>query len=307
MLNSVKTFALLGWILAGLTSLGIAAEMLHPQQEKPTAPASGQRKTEFLAAARGRIDIEGGVIRLAAQRDGVISAALVEEGERVKAGQLLATLDDSLARRNVELAASELRQIRQQFERAKIETVAARRELRRVSPLAGKDDVPRQELDRAADSAKLAEAGQSAAEAAVDAAQARLRIAEREVEERRVVAPLDGVVIQRQARPGNGVSTLNVTPLFLFAPDVPRIVRAELEEQYIPLVAPGRRATIILEADPRITTTGEVLRLGRMVGQRTPSEDPAEKQDNRVIEVVLSVEAQDLLIGQRVIVRFQDS
>ncbi|MGO4610507.1 HlyD family efflux transporter periplasmic adaptor subunit, partial [Variovorax sp. 2RAF20] len=77
--------------------------------------------------------------------------------------------------------------------------------------------------------------------------------------------PLDGQIIQRQARPGNGVSTLNVTPLFLFAPDVGRIVRAELEEQYIPGIKTGGPAEIILEADPARRWRGKVLRVGRWV------------------------------------------
>jgi HlyD family secretion protein len=101
------------------------------------------------------------------------------------------------------------------------------------------------------------------------------------------------------------VSTLNVTPLFLFAPDVPRIVLAELEEQYLGVVAPNQAAEIVLEAENTKTWRGKVLRVGRVVGARTPSDDPGEKQDNRVVEVVVSFEdAQTLLIGQRVVVRF---
>ncbi|MCE2721906.1 MAG: hypothetical protein LW865_01285 [Betaproteobacteria bacterium] len=100
------------------------------------------------------------------------------------------------------------------------------------------------------------------------------------------------------------MSTLNVTPLFLFAPDVPRIVRAELEEQYLSVVAPNQAAEIVLEADNAQTWRGNVLRVGRVVGARTPSDDPGEKQDNRVVEVVVSFEdAPTLLIGQRVVVR----
>ena len=35
-----------------------------------------------------------------------------------------------------------------------------------------------------------------------------------------------------------------------------------------------------------------------------PLDDPAEKQDSRVVEVVTTLEAGSLLIGQRVVVRF---
>jgi HlyD family secretion protein len=175
----------------------------------------------------------------------------------------------------------------------------------RLEPLARNETVPQQELDRARDAQALAAVAVQTALAGIDTARARQAVAAREVEERKVVAPLDGQVIQRQARPGNGVSTLNVTPLFLFAPDVPRIVRAELEEQYVGVVAPNQAAEIVLEADNTQTWRGTVLRVGRVVGARTPSDDPGEKQDNRVVEVVVSFEdAPTLLIGQRVVVRF---
>ena len=275
-------------------------------QSPATASASAvsSAAASAVASAKGRVDIEGGVIRLAARRDGVIAKVLVEEGARVKAGQVLATLDDELAQRNLALARSEVLQAEQERKKAEVELTAARREARRLEPLAQNETVPGQELDRARDARMLAEVAVQASLAGIATARARQQVAAREVEERKVVAPLDGQIIQRQARPGNGVSTLNVTPLFLFAPDGPRIVRAELEEQDLGSVAPRQRAEVILEADPTKKWAATVLRVGRVIGQRTPSEDPSEKQDNRVVEVVITLNTDGLLIGQRVIVRF---
>ena len=144
------------------------------------------------------------------------------------------------------------------------------------------------------------------ARAACESAAARRALAEREVEERFIVAPLAGQIVQRQARPGNGVSTLNVTPLFLFAPDGPRIARVEVEEQALPEIAVGQKVDVVLDADHRRRWDATVLRIGRMVGARTPSDDPTERQDHRVVEVVLvlSIDAPDALIGQRVVARF---
>ncbi len=300
--GSAATRAVL--VLIGLVSLLLAA--CEQKQSAPTAtPATVGVPGNALASAKGRVDIEGGVIRLAARRDGVIAEVLVEEGARVKRGQVLALLDDQTARSNLSLAEREVRQVVQEREKSAVELAAAKREVTRLEPLASNETVPRQELDRARDANALAAIAVLTAVASIDTARARAAVAAREVEERKVVAPLDGQVIQRQARPGNGVSTLNVTPLFLFVPDVPRIVRAELEEQYLSVVAPNQAAEIVLEADPAKTWRGTVLRLGRVVGARTPSDDPGEKQDNRVVEVVVSLEdTQTLLIGQRVVVRF---
>lgn len=290
--------------LVGLVSLLVAAcEQKH--SEPPTPTSTAEASANALASAKGKVDIEGGVIRLAARRDGIIAEVLVEEGTRVKRGQLLALLDDEAARSNLALAESELRQASHESEKSAVELAAAERELKRIEPLARNETVPQQELDRARDAQALAAVAVRSALASVDTARARQTVAAREVEERKVVAPLDGQVIQRQARPGNGVSTLNVTPLFLFAPDAPRIVRAELEEQYLGVVAPNQATEIVLEADNTSTWRGKVLRVGRVVGARTPSDDPGEKQDSHVVEVVVSFEdAPPLLIGQRVVVRF---
>ena len=160
------------------------------------------------------------------------------------------------------------------------------------------------EFDQAGDTLVMAEVDLRSSIAAVEVARARVVVAQNEVNEYRIVAPLDGRIVQRQARPGNGVSTLNVTPLFSFVPNSPLIVRAELDEQYLSQASPGQRVLIVPECDQFRTMNGTVLRIGRVVGQRLPPEDPAEKQDTRVVEVVTTLEADSLLIGQRVVVRF---
>ena len=291
-------------VLIGLASLLIAA-CGQKSSTPSTAPTTAETAYNALASAKGKVDIEGGVIRLAARRDGIIADVLVEEGARVKRGQVLALLDAETARSNLSLTEHELRQAEKEREKSAVELAAAEREVMRLDPLVRSETVPRQEFDRARDIQALAAVAVRSAQAGIDTARARQAVAAREVEERKVVAPLDGQIIQRQARPGNGVSTLNVTPLFLFVPDVPRIVRAELEEQYLSVVTPNQAAEIVLEADAAKTWRGTVLRLGRIVGARTPSDDPAEKQDNRVVEVVVGFEEpHELLIGQRVVVRF---
>lgn len=280
-----------------------------PAQSRPTSaasvrPSGAPAAGEFAAVARGRVDIEGGIVRLAARRDGVIAKVLVEEGDRVRTGQVLATLDDDLAQRNLALAEREVEQAEIDVRRARVERAAADREVKRLEPLATSETVSRQDLDREQDARDLAEVAVQAATAAVETARARQAVAARELIERQVVAPMDGQIIQRQARPGNGVSTLNVTPLFLFAPDGPRIVRAELEEQYLAAVNVGQPVQIILEAQPDSTWAGKVVRIGRVIGERTPSNDPKERQDAPVVELVIALDAEALLIGQRVVVRF---
>jgi HlyD family secretion protein len=263
----------------------------------PSAPA-------YIASAKGRIDIEGGVVKLAARRDGIVQKVLVEEGELVKGGQLLAVLDDEQVRLSARLAHAETEQARRALPLLAIRLAASQREELRLAPLATDQLVAKQEIDQARDQVKLVQAEISASQAALQVASRRLEVARYEIEQRTVRAPMDGQIVRRQARPGDGVSTLNVTPMFVFAPDAPRIVRAEVEERFLDRVKPEQTAQVVMEADEQRVFTAKVIRVGRVVGMRSPTDDPAEKQDARVVECVLSIDAPSLLIGQRVIVRF---
>lgn len=143
--------------------------------------------------------------------------------------------------------------------------------------------------------------------AELEISRSRLRLARYELERSVVRAPLDGEIVKRTARPGDGVSSLNITPLFLFAPAAPRIVRADVEDRFVELIKPNMAAEIVTEADERNVLRGRVLRIGRVFGQPQPTDDPSQRQDVRVVECVVSLEGGELLIGQRVLVRFLKS
>jgi RND family efflux transporter MFP subunit len=255
--------------------------------------------------AKGRIDIEGGLIRLAASRDGIIQEVFVEEGAEVKKGQLLALLEDQQPRLNLELAQREVEQAQAALPLLEARLKAAQREVKRLEPLMRDEAASRQALDQARDHIAILNAEIKAVQAVVATSISRLKLAEYEVRQRAIRAPLDGVIIRRQARPGDGVSTLNVTPLFLFAPAAARIVRVELEDRFVSIVQPGMAAEVMPEADETRILPATVLRIAKVFGAKQPSEDPAEKADVRVVEGVLSLADQSLLIGQRVLVRIK--
>ena len=118
-------------------------------------------------------------------------------------------------------------------------------------------------------------------------------------------APADGVIVRRYANPGAGASTLNVTAMFDLEPRTARIVRAEISEAAVPSVFIGQAVEISPEGDGSKVYVGKVLRRAAMFGARKlQSDDPTERTDERVVEVVVSADGAPFLIGQRVLVKF---
>jgi HlyD family secretion protein len=283
--------------------LVLSAALLSACSEEPPPAAAPKATTAYLASANGRVDIEGGLVRLAAQREGVIERVLVEEGDRVVRGQLLAVLSEAPAQRLLDVARAETVQARSQVLPLRLRLASAERELRRLTPLL-EDSVSGQEQDAARDQVALFEAELAAALTAVRLSERREQVAMEEIEQRRVRAPMAGTIVRRSARPGDGVSIATVTPLFLFAPEAPFIVRAAVEERWLKQLRVGQAAQVELEAEAGKSLPAKVLRIAPVVGQRPQGDDPAERQDVRVAEVVLALGVGSLRIGQRVIVRF---
>jgi RND family efflux transporter MFP subunit len=178
---------------------------------------------------------------------------LVEEGERVTAGQPMARLDAHEARARVDETAA-----RAEF---------AAEHLQRTATLVARSIVARAELDRAESEAR-------AARAAAEAARRRL-------DDYVVRAPADGVVLRRDGEVGEIVDT----PAALFWVGEPRPLRvsAEVDEEDIARVAVGQRALLRADAFPgralpatvaQITPKGDTTRKSYRVRLALPDDTP---------------------------------
>lgn len=291
---------------AALFLAGMVAGMLlliDDGQEQKATEAPVARKT-YAAVAKGRVDIEGGLIKLAAARDGVLRDVLVEEGAAVTKGQVLAALTDDAQKLEAAVAREEMAQAQADMAGIEVRLKAAERDAKRYGNLLSSSAVSRMEYDKSQDQAAQLRAELASARARLQTARGRLERAVYELERSQIRAPLDGVIVKRMARPGDGVSSLNVTPLFLFAPEAPRIVRAELEERFVQAVKAGMRAEIIPEVDENRRYAGTVLRVGSAFTQREGTDDASQRKDVRMVDCVLTLEDADLIIGQRVLVKF---
>ncbi|HZZ33804.1 MAG TPA: HlyD family efflux transporter periplasmic adaptor subunit [Phenylobacterium sp.] len=269
------------------------------------AAAAKAPKSPYVAIANGKADVEGGLIQVAARTSGIVREVDVQEGSDVRKGQVLARLEDEQPRLQAEEAAAELRQARAQVAVLQVQISTARREFERLQGLIAKNFVARQAVDQAQDAIRGAEANLEAQNAAIATAQAKLSQAKYNQELTVIRAPADGRIVRRYANPGAGASTLNVSNMFDLEPRADRIVRAEISESALPFVLIGQTVQLSPEADPTQMITGKVIRRAAVFGARKlQSDDPTERTDERVVEVVVSTEGAPFLIGQRVLVKF---
>lgn len=259
----------------------------------------------YATIANGKVDIEGGVVEVAARRAGVIKEVLVQEGDAVRKGQILARQEDDDATLAVTSAEAAVAQARSTLSLTQISVQTAQREHERLTKLTPSGLVTQQQLDQAADALATAQAQLSVQRSAVQTAQAQLAQTVYNRDLTIIRAPMDGKIIRRYANPGGGASTLNVSVMFDLAPAAPHIIRAEIVESAIPDVRIGQEAEIVPEADPSRLAVGRVIRIAATFGARKLKSDAAnEASDERVVEVVVSADGAPFLIGQRVLVKF---
>ncbi|RZJ42594.1 MAG: biotin/lipoyl-binding protein, partial [Brevundimonas sp.] len=109
-------------LVVGFVVMSNASKAKKAEVEKASAEAV---VSPYSAVANGKADVEGGIINVAARRGGVVREVLVQEGDRVTAGQILARQEDdeprlavSRARAEVAQAESQLRMLQVQINTA---------------------------------------------------------------------------------------------------------------------------------------------------------------------------------------------
>jgi membrane fusion protein YbhG len=215
---------------------------------------------------RGRLVLHGNVdirqVQLAFNDNERITALLVREGDRVHAGQLVATLDSRRFEAVVANSEANAGAQRENVLKAEADTRAAQADLtnaqlifKRTQDLQMQRVVSPQDLDNAraaldAATARLAAAkqGVKAAAATLKADEAALELAKRDLVNAKLYAPSNGVIQDRLLEPGDMASPQ--VPVFTMALDDPVWVRAYVPETDLGKVHEGMMAEVTTDSFP---------------------------------------------------------
>jgi len=291
-------------VLAAAT-LGLAG-CSREDTSSPKAAAQAAA-AQYVAVARGRIDIEGGLLKLSMTRDGVVAEIKVHEGDHVRKGQLLASLDAEPARLAVTSAEAEQKQAEAQAKLLESRVKAATQRAERLAAAAAAGAGDNQSADDARENAQQLQGELDNAKASAALAAQKVAGAHYELAQRSLLAPVDGQVVQRLIQPGTMASPQG-GPAFVLLPDQPRIVRAELNESFVRAVSPSMQAEVVDDSGSGMPNlTAHVLRIGTVFGASTLEDDPLVRANTRTVECVLTFDAPppaSVRIGQRVLVHF---
>ena len=269
----------------GVAVLALLIAGCSADSDKPLTPAP----SPYAAVARGRVDVEGGLIALGAPREGTVRTVSAREGLSVRHGDVLLELDDTATRLAVDAAEAELKQAKAEVEVLSGQATAAAARAQRLLAAAKAGAGEGQAADDAQALATQLSAQHEVAAAVVASATVKRAAALHELSLHALRAPQDAEVVRVTAQPGVTVSPQGGA-LITLLPLTPRIVRAELSETYTTAVRVGMAATVTAEDDPTHGWPAQVLRISAVVGPAVLEEDPQRRAAERTVECVLTLD-----------------
>ena len=202
-------------------------------------------------------------VEVGSQISGQVTQVLVDYNDHVKKGQVLAILDPQNQRSAVEQSQAQILSAQAGVSTAQAQVALAQAEYDRQKFLFDRGIVAQAALDTASASLRTANASVRQAQAQVAQQQASLRANQATLGRTTIVAPIDGVIIDRQIEPGQTVASgLNVAVLFTLAQDLSRVqTLIKVDEADIGSVKVGQPVRFTVDAFPNDNFVGEVTQV----------------------------------------------
>ncbi|MDX1503579.1 MAG: efflux RND transporter periplasmic adaptor subunit [Thermoanaerobaculia bacterium] len=252
----------LGIAVAALLLLALLAVLWWLRREPVTAVTTAQAVPAAGSPGGGTVLDASGYVT--ARRQATVSSKVtgkvvevrIEEGMRVSEGQVLARLDDTNVAAAVRLAAAELAAARTALAETRVRLDEARRERERTAHLESAGVASRRQLDQASAEADSLAARLESQQEAVVVGERRLAVQRQLLEDTVIRAPFDGVVVAKNAQPGEMISPVSAgggftrTGIGTLVDMESLEIEVDVNEAYIQRVAPGQAVIATLDAYP---------------------------------------------------------
>lgn len=287
--------------LAGLYYLNDAtrsedgASVLHVADELPIdveVAAAQQRDIVRVVQAPGEVEAISKV-EISAEVVAKILEMPVEEGDRVKKGDLLCRLDDVDYRARVASAQAGVARLKATITQANADLEKARRDVQRQIRLSEVEATSELELADYHTILVRARASVEIRRQELIESEERLKSVRKDLEKTIITSPIDGVVSLRFAKKGEVVvmgTMNNPGTRIMIISDLSRMqVRCRVDESDASLVRPGQVALVYLQSDTQESIIGQVLRVATQ-GTKPPGRDVV------TFETLVLVDADELRV-----------
>jgi RND family efflux transporter MFP subunit len=250
----VAGFLLLRGKTTEVTTIVAEAESAGPSLGTSVLNASGYVVARRMATVSSKVT-------------GKIDEILVEEGMQVEKDQVLARLDPVNLKTSLTMAERELEASRRNLTEIEVRLAEARRNLERNEALVTQQLISQTALDTSRAEANALAARLEASKAQVKVAESGLAMRRNDFDDLQVRAPFKGVVISKDAQPGEIVSPMSAgggftrTGIATIVDMDSREVEVDVNESYINRVKSDQRVEATLDAYPDAPLAAHVINI----------------------------------------------
>lgn len=251
-----------------------------PAQAAPAAPAAAPEviRVEVKAAERhtfsGRVPITGELkpireVSLKSRVGGNVVELKVDEGDRVKKGQLIARVEANNQRAQLEGAAASVELAEAQKARAVADLERLQRDQARIEGLYAKGAIDKKTLDDIRSNVRLAQVGVQSADAQIRQASASRSAARNSVAETVYRAPFDGVVSKRGVQLHEYLDTMKNREIVAIVDNSAMELQAAVAGDLGAGLEQGAKVEFEVSALPGRAITGAVFAVSPVMDPRT--------------------------------------
>ena len=221
----------------------VASAVTGPGVERTVLNASGYVTARREATVSSKIT-------------GKVVEVLIEEGMKVKDGQVLARLDDTNVKAALLLAEAQLESARKALEETRVRIKEADQELRRVTDLLKNNIATQADLDHAVASSESLKAKLQQQSADIVVADRQSATWQQQLEDTIIRAPFAGIATSKNAQPGEMISPVSAgggftrTGIGTIVDMSSLEIEIDVNESYINRVEPGQAVEATLDAYP---------------------------------------------------------
>ncbi|MEO8000996.1 MAG: efflux RND transporter periplasmic adaptor subunit, partial [Arenimonas sp.] len=256
-------------IVLGILAL-IIAGLFVLKAMKPTEVETAKARSAADSGPASVLDASGyvtarRVATVSSKITGKVKEVLIEEGQRVKEGEILATLEATDASAQQSLSTSQLASAKSQLAEAQAQLKLAERNLARQRELAAKKLVAASSLDAAIAERDSRAARLVSLQRSVTVSQDQLSISNNGVDNTVIRAPFDGVIVTKAAQPGEMISPISGgggsirTGIGTLVDMDSLEIQVDVNEAYIGRVQPKMPVDAVLNAYPDWKIPAEVI------------------------------------------------